>query len=130
MKDFLMKHGVFSWNELMTTDLEAAKDYYGKLFGWTFKEMPMSCGGTYVVAMDGEEGLAGMFLKTKEVPEHVPPHWGVYVTVDDVEESARIAEENGGTILLPLTDIPDVGRFCVVQDPLGAVFNLITYTAQ
>lgn len=127
MKEYFMKHGVFSWNELMTTDLEAAKKFYGTMFGWTFEETTMDCGGSYVVAKDGDAMLAGMFLKTKDVPEHIPPHWGSYVTVDDVDASARLAEESGATIVFPLTDISGVGRMCVVQDPQGAVFSIITY---
>lgn len=127
MKEYFSKHGVFSWNELMTTDLEAAKSYYSKLFGWTFEEMPMSEGGVYVIARNGEHELAGLFLKPAHVPENIPPHWGSYITVDDVDATAKEAEANGGTIIYPLTDIPDVGRFCVIQDPQGAVFSIITY---
>jgi len=127
MHDYFMKHGVFSWNELMTTDLEAAKEFYSKMFGWTFEESTMATGETYVVAKDGDAMLAGIFLKTKNSPEHIPPHWGAYVTVDDADASAKQAEALGATIVFPLTDILDVGRFCVVQDPQGAVFSIITY---
>lgn len=127
MKEYFNRHGVFSWNELMTTDLDAARSYYEALFGWTFQEMPMSDGGTYVIAKKDNDELAGLFLKPKETPEHIPPHWGSYITVDDVDATARKAQENGGTIIYPLTDIPEVGRFCVIQDPQGAVFSIITY---
>lgn len=127
MHEHFMKHGVFSWNELMTTDLEGAKEFYSKVLGWTFEESTMPTGDTYVVAKDGDAMLAGMFLKTKDVPEHIPPHWGSYVTVDDVDASAKQVEELGGTIIFPLTDIPGVGRFCVIQDPQGAAISMITY---
>jgi predicted enzyme related to lactoylglutathione lyase len=53
--------------------------------------------------------------------------WGVYVTVDDVDATAAKAEELGGKILVPPTDIPNVGRFCVLQDPQGSVISAITY---
>lgn len=128
MHDFFMKHGVFSWNELMTSDLDSARSFYGELFGWKFKEMEMDWGGTYVIAMNSEDELAGMLLRPKEVPSHMPSHWGSYITVDDVDKCAEEAEEKGGIILNPPTDIPDVGRACVVQDPQGAVFSIITYT--
>jgi len=99
MHDYFMKHGVFSWNELMTTDLEAEKEFYSKMFGWTFEESTMTTGETYVVAKDGDAMLAGMFLKTKDVPEHIPPNWGAYVTVDDADTSAKQAEALGATIV-------------------------------
>ena len=53
--------------------------------------------------------------------------WGVYVTVTDVDETARKAEEFGGKLLLEPTDIPRVGRFCIIEDPLGSVVSAITY---
>jgi predicted enzyme related to lactoylglutathione lyase len=56
-----------------------------------------------------------------------PPMWGTYVTVDDVDLTARTAEQLGAKILVPPMDIPTVGRFCVIQDPQGAVINAITY---
>ena len=59
--------------------------------------------------------------------EGTPPNWGGHVTVDDVDATARKAEELGARILVPLTDIPNVGRFFVLQDPQGAVISAITY---
>jgi predicted enzyme related to lactoylglutathione lyase len=57
----------------------------------------------------------------------MPPNWGAYVTVDDVDATAVLAEKLGGKILVPPTDIPTVGRFSVIQDPQGAVLSAITY---
>jgi predicted enzyme related to lactoylglutathione lyase len=59
--------------------------------------------------------------------EGTPPNWGCYVTVSDVDATAAKAEELGGKILMPPTDIPNVGRFSVLQDPQGAVISEITY---
>jgi predicted enzyme related to lactoylglutathione lyase len=59
--------------------------------------------------------------------EGTPPNWGCYVTVSDVDATAAKAEELGGKILMPPTDIPNVGRFSVLQDPKGAVISEITY---
>ncbi len=57
----------------------------------------------------------------------MPPMWGTYVTVDNVDETARIAEQLGAKICMPPQDIPDVGKFCVIQDPQGATISFITY---
>ena len=127
MHEFLMKHGVFSWNELMTSDLEGAKDFYGKLFGWTYDQTEMESGCTYAVAKLGDAMVGGLFVKPPTVPENVPPSWGAYVTVDNVNNMAERVKELGGTIIFPLTDIPEVGRFCVTMDPQGAVISLISY---
>lgn len=127
MNEHFMKHGVFSWNELMTTDLKASKEFYSKLFGWTFEENPMENGEPYACVHAGETMVAGMFTKPKEVPAEVPPHWGAYVTVDDVDATVKQVAELGGTILVPPTDIPKIGRFSVLMDPQGAALNIITY---
>ncbi len=57
----------------------------------------------------------------------VSPYWGIYITVDDVDSTAKLAGELGARILVPPRDIPNVGRFCVIQDPQGAVISAITY---
>jgi uncharacterized protein len=59
--------------------------------------------------------------------EGTPPCWNSYVTVDDIDKTAAKAQELGGTIIVPPSDIPDVGRFAVIQDPQGAVISAITY---
>lgn len=125
MMDPFKQHGAFSWCELMTTDVEAAKKFYSRLFGWTAEDMPME-GMTYTVVKAGGQEVGGMMTISPEA-EGTPPHWGTYVTVDDVNETAKTAEELGAKIIVPPTDIPDVGRFCVFQDPQGAVISIITY---
>jgi uncharacterized protein len=120
-------HGAFSWNELITTDLESARDFYGRLFGWTFVEATTIYGNTYLVAFKGESMMGGMMLKDGNVRKAVAPCWDPYVTVDDVEASAKQATALGGEVLIPPTDIPNVGRFCAIRDPQGITLNLITY---
>jgi len=57
----------------------------------------------------------------------MPPAWISYVTVDSVDTTAQQAEKLGGKILMPPRDIPEVGRFAVIQDPQGASIAIITY---
>ncbi len=125
MKDPFKTHGKFSWCELMTTDVEAAKQFYADLLGWQMNDMPME-GMTYTVLKAGAEEVGGMMAKPPEAAE-TPPHWGCYVTVDDVDAVAKKAEALGAKTIVPPTDIPEVGRFYVFQDPQGAVLSLITY---
>ncbi len=129
MQDDFKGHGVFSWNELITTDLESAKKFYGELLGWTFSETKTIYGNTYLVALKGKTMVGGMMLKDGNVPDDVIPCWDPYVTVDDVEASARQTEKLGGEVILPPTNIPNIGRFCVIKDLQGVCLNLITYAA-
>lgn len=125
MNEPFKQHGAFSWCELMTSDVEAAKTFYTKLFGWDTEEMTMP-GVTYTVVKAGGNGIGGIMTIPKET-QGMPPAWGAYVTVDDVDATAKTAVQLGARLLVPPTDIPDVGRFCVIQDLQGAVISAITY---
>jgi predicted enzyme related to lactoylglutathione lyase len=125
MEELFKKHGAFSWFELMTTDIPAAKDFYAKLFGWTTEDMPME-GGTYTVVKLKDKGVGGIMGMPPDA-KGMPPMWGVYVTVDNVDATAKKALEMGGKVIMAPKDIPDVGRFCVIQDPQGATIAVISY---
>jgi predicted enzyme related to lactoylglutathione lyase len=124
MRD-LFKHGVFSWAELATTDVEGAKEFYSALLGWTTEPAPVE-GMKYTLVKAGEERVGGI-MGVKCGTMEMPPHWGIYITVDDVDETARKSEGLGGKVIVPPTDIPKVGRFSVIMDPQGVVFSVITY---
>ncbi|NES24105.1 MAG: VOC family protein [Symploca sp. SIO3E6] len=111
----------------MTTDTEAAKSFYAQLLGWKLQDISME-GTTYTTISAGDQEIGGMMsVSAPAVQGNPPPHWGVYVTVDDVDASVKKAEELGATILVSPMDIQDVGRFSIIQDPQGAVLTLITY---
>ena len=112
-------HGRFIWYELMTSDTAGAKAFYGAIMGWDMDEMPMP-GMTYTVVGPGQ-GMGGIMA----IPEQakamgVPPNWTGYVAVDDVDASVAQVASLGGAVLVPPTDIPDIGRFAVIADPAGA----------
>lgn len=123
--------GMFSWFELMTTDIEKAKQFYGELLGWQY-ESDNSSGMEYtLIKKEGmEHPFAGIFDRRAAMvpdPESIPPHWGCYITVDDIETSVQKAKELGANIIVPPTPIPNVGIFSVIQDPQGAVVSLFEY---
>jgi len=126
MDDWAMKHGAFGWMELMTTDLAAARTFYKNLFGWEVERMDGSNEMPYhLIKVDGNE-VAGM-MTTPPQAKGTSPCWGCYITVDDVNATAEKVSALGGNLIVPPMDIPDVGRFCVLQDPQGAVISAITY---
>lgn len=125
MDEQFSQHGAFSWCDLMTTDVVAAKAFYASLFGWDMEDMAMP-DMTYTVVKAGGKGVGGITAMPPDA-QGMPPMWGVYVTVSDVDATARTAEQLGAKLLVPPQDIPDVGRFCVIQDPQGAVISAITY---
>jgi uncharacterized protein len=121
-------NGAFCWNELATTDLESAQNFYRTLLGWEIKESSASGGGmVYNEIVVGGQSVGGLFQMGPEFGQ-IPSHWMAYVAVDDVDAKARQVWELGGKVCVPPTDIPKVGRFCVVNDPTGATLALITLT--
>ncbi|HEV2706577.1 MAG TPA: VOC family protein [Pyrinomonadaceae bacterium] len=118
--------GTFVWNELSSTDVEAAKKFYAELLGWRYKGGDVE-GFAYTefIPAGGDKPIGGMFQMGKEFGD-APSHWMAYVSVADVDASARRAEELGGKVCVPPTDIPNVGRFCVINDPSGATLSLVT----
>jgi|SRR5581483_6432061 len=115
--------GVFVWDELMTTDVEGAKQFYGDVFGWTSNDMEMGAVGPYTILRAGETDVAGLMGRPEGV--EAPPHWLPYVGVDDVDGAAERAQELGAKLVAGPMDIPgDMGRFAVLLDPLHAVFGV------
>ncbi len=119
-------HGAFCWNELSTTNAEAAKSFYTNLLGWTLKESNVA-GMVYNEIVVGGQHVGGIFQMGTEFG-NAPSHWMPYVAVEDVDASAKRVEELGGKVCVPPTDIPNTGRFCVINDPTGATLSLITMT--
>ena len=115
--------GVFVWDELMTSDADAAQTFYGEVFGWTTSDMGPDYGGYRIFNRGGDEnGIAGLMT----VPDPaIPPHWQPYVAVDDPDATAAKAQKLGGATLMEPTDVPKVGRIGVLRDPQGATFGII-----
>jgi hypothetical protein len=120
-----MAHGDFAWNELMTTDMEAAKAFYGGLMGWEPKAWPLGDGGTYWLWKRGETSLGGAMAMSGAPGEPDRPAWTVYIAVDDVDAACGKAEALGGSVVMPPMDVPEVGRFAILADPAGAVFGVM-----
>ncbi|MCB1154086.1 VOC family protein, partial [bacterium] len=112
----------FCWQQLNTTDVEAAKQFYGELFGWQFSEQEMA-GEMYTIFGMSEDAPLGMF-QTQPSDAPSPPLWIPYVSVPDVADTVGKATASGGNVLVPTTAIPDAGTFAVLADPDGAVFAI------
>ncbi|MCG3178930.1 MAG: putative glyoxylase CFP32 [Phycisphaerae bacterium] len=110
--------GAFSWVELMTTDPEAARKFYGPLFGWSV-EQAKGFHDYRIIKLNGQM-VGGMMAMPDGTPPGTPPSWGNYVTVATVDETCQKAKSLGGKVLFGPQEIPTVGRFAVLQDPQGA----------
>ncbi|HEX3459737.1 MAG TPA: VOC family protein, partial [Acidimicrobiales bacterium] len=108
------QNGTFTWNELATTDLDKARDFYTSVFGWGASTE----GGGVAFSVDG-----AMVCGAHPAGEGEFPAWSIWFAVDDCDKSAATAADLGGTILMPPAEM-DFGRGAVVADPQGAVFGV------
>jgi uncharacterized protein len=113
------KLGEFCWNELATTNVQAAKDFYGKVFGWEFVDHAMG-DATYTMIRKNGKDFAGIWAIPKNREKEVPPHWMAYILVEDVEKSLEKASKNGASIIKPVSNVGEMGRFAIITDPIGA----------
>lgn len=117
--------GRFCWIELATTDPDAAKGFYGELFGWAKRDDEIPGGGVYTTALlRGRSVAAIASQQPDEKAMGIPPHWNTYVAVESADETARAIEAAGGKILAPPFDVMEFGRMAVFADPGGAVLSL------
>ena len=123
-----MKIPSFFWYELMTTDIEAAREFYADVVGWrpeSFQSSDLS-GRPYIVMNAGDRGVGGiMKLPDDAAASGMPPAWLGYIYSADTDASVEALKKAGGKVHRAPEDIPDVGRFAVVADPQGAMFMFL-----
>ena len=111
--------GEFCWESLSTKDSEAAKKFYGEVYGWKAS----SFGGamtTFGVA----DGMEGQVADVQAPPPGAPSFWNTHVVVENLADRVARAEKLGGKVLMGDIDVPGIGHIGVVQDPQGAIIAL------
>ena len=113
------KNGEFSWQELATSDPEAALKFYSELFGWQLIErMDMGAMGYYWIF--GADGVQrGGIWKLAQVG--ITPHWLPYAAVADADKAAAATTKAGGSVVHGPANVPG-GRIVQLTDPSGVAF--------
>lgn len=115
--------GTFCWVELATTNQNAAKTFYTSLFGWSVTDSPIGPDDLYsIFKIDGRDAAAGYTMRKEDRARGIPPHWMLYIAVENADRAVDKAAQAGGTILAPAFDVMEAGRMAVIQDPTGAIF--------
>ena len=114
--------GTVAWNELLTTDPQAAAAFYEALFGWTHEVMDMPM-GQYWLFKRGAPFAGGMMPMPADAGS--PPTWLPYFAVASADVAAASITALGGTVMMAPMDIQDWGRMTVAQDPTGAYFAVL-----
>lgn len=118
--------GMFCWFECASTEAVKAKPFYAGLFDWNAEDLPMpgDPSGSYTMFRVGDADMAGLYQMSGPQFEGVPSHWITYVQVDSADDTAERAAALGGKLVMPLMDVPGVGRIGFVQDPTAAIIGI------
>ena len=109
------------WTDLSSSDAEASREYYGKLFGWKIEVSPDPQYGGYAIAKIGDKDVAGI---GPQMSPEAPTAWTVYIGSADVADTAKKVEAAGGKVVVPPMKVGDQGSMLIVQDPSGAMLGV------
>jgi predicted enzyme related to lactoylglutathione lyase len=115
--------GALCWNDLGTTDPDAAWAFYRELFGWTIDDASEEDPMRYRTIHNGESTNGSIHLQGEQ-ERGAPPNWLVYFATADLEDTNSKLGELGGTVIVPPLAVPAGGRVSVVTDPQGAAMGL------
>ncbi len=118
--------GRFVWHDLVTDDVDAAKRFYGELFGWGFGSTPENERFT-VITLNGKP-IAGIILEDEAERDLPTARWFSSVSVEDVDDAVEAALDRSAEVDIPPSDLPDRGRYSVLHDPQGAALVLLRAT--
>jgi len=112
--------GKFVWADLVTDDVRAASAFYSRLFGWSFNDY-----GGYLIAMNDERPLCGMFQRPRPESQSAKPRWFGYISVASVDRAQHAVKQAGGRVLAAPKKLPKRGEQAVFADPEGALFGVV-----
>ena len=116
--------GAIGWTDLTVSNAEEVRDFYSAVVGW--KSSPVKMGDYSDFSMNlpaSGDPVAGV-CHARGTNANLPSQWLLYIVVEDVEKSAARCEELGGKVVAAPKGMGSQGRYCVIQDPAGAVAAL------
>jgi uncharacterized protein len=114
--------GTPAWTDLVTPDIDAARNFYHALFGWAYDIGNPEFGG-YTTARVGNRSVAGLMGNQPGAPP-VPAAWGLYFATDNIEADVERAIGLGAKVLYPTIAVGDFGSMVTCEDPTGGTFSL------
>ena len=117
------KIGSIGWTDLTVPDAARIRDFYCAVVGWTTEAVPMGEYDDYCMVDAGGTSVAGV-CHARGANAGMPPSWLIYLNVADLEASAARCVELGGRLVAEPREIGSPGRYCVIEDPAGAVAAL------
>jgi hypothetical protein len=119
-----VEQGQFLWHELLTSNVDAAIDFYKHVVGWNTQiyDFEGNEGPDYTMWLAGDAPIGGVMQIDPKTMGNIPPGWIGYIHASNVDATLRKARDLGGSVIGEPMDIPTVGRMAGIADPQGAVF--------
>jgi len=116
--------GTVTWFDLTVDNANKVKDFYSDVVGWKSDPVNMKGYNDYNMNEPGNNQTVTGICHAKGGNSNLPPQWLIYITVKNVDDSAKKCEESGGKIIDAPKEMAGYGRMCVIEDPAGAVCAL------
>jgi uncharacterized protein len=125
--------GRIAWLDLTVPNAAATRDFYVQVVGWSVEDVEMKDGDERysdytMMRQDGAPG-AGV-CHARGVNADLPPVWMLYLPVDDLDESLRRAEAEGGEVIKVFRRPDGRAVYAAVRDPVGVAFALVPPSAR
>jgi predicted enzyme related to lactoylglutathione lyase len=119
--------GKVIWHDLITEDLDSARNFYGELLGWTFEDFNGGRGDNYIIARKDDVIVAGLLAIDAPTDDENYSRWLPYISVDDVDAALSRSIAGGASVVATARDV-SIGRVAAIIDPQGAVVGLARTT--
>mgnify|MGYP002628738080 CR=1 FL=1 len=116
--------GSFGWFDLTTNQAVELKSFYEAVVGWESSDLSMGSYSDYVMSSPETKAPVAGVCHARGANAELPPQWLLYVYVKSVEASIKQCVALGGTVIAPIRVMEGQGRYCVIQDPAGAVLAI------
>jgi len=117
--------GTIAWFDLTVPDAEAVRDFYSAVVGWRSEPVDMGGHHDFNMAVGGGAPPVAGICHARGVNADLPPQWLAYIVVEDLDASVGRCLELGGAVVAGPKGEGSAGRYCVIQDPAGAVVALM-----
>ena len=123
-----MAHGTFGWNELMTSDIEASKDFYKRVAEWTYQDMPMGDMGTYTLAFIAGNPVPVAGLMPWPADQPGSNDWFAYINVSNMDAAIEAAKGAGGTVAREKFMVEGTGWIAIVKESAKTMIGFLEPT--
>jgi len=116
--------GSVTWFDLTVENAEEIKSFYSKVVGWKSVPVQMKGYDDYNMNKPADNQTVTGICHAKGGNSNLPSQWLIYITVENVDDSANNVIDLGGKIIAGPKDMAGYGCMCVIEDPAGAVCAL------